>query len=111
MDVSDSEEEPQRKKARNQLDGNQEDVERLQSLKEENDSLRCQLEAYKNEVRANANRFRRGGECFRKISSSQISTGGSLEIGNESRAGGEGEANEDAAANAEGHAGTVDAVA
>lgn len=58
MDVSDSEEEPQRKKARNQLDGNQEDVERLQSLKEENDSLRCQLEAYKNEVRANASRFR-----------------------------------------------------
>lgn len=51
MDVSDSEEEPQRKKTRNQLDGNQEDVERLQSLKEENDSLRCQLEAYKNEVR------------------------------------------------------------
>lgn len=50
MDVSDSEEEPQRKKTRNQLDGNQEDVERLQSLKEENDSLRCQLEAYKNEV-------------------------------------------------------------
>lgn len=60
MDVSDSEEEPQRKKARNQLDGNQEDVERLQSLKEENDSLRCQLEAYKNEVRTNANQFRRG---------------------------------------------------
>lgn len=55
MDVSDSEEEPQRKKTRNQLDGNQEDVERLQSLKEENDSLRCQLEAYKNEVCINAN--------------------------------------------------------
>jgi len=49
MDVSDSEEEPQRKKTRNQSDGN-EDIERLQSLKEENDSLRCQLEAYKNEV-------------------------------------------------------------
>lgn len=61
MDVSDSEEEPQRKKARNQLDGSQEDVERLQSLKEENDSLRCQLEAYKNEVRTDCdNRFRRG---------------------------------------------------
>lgn len=55
MDVSDSEEEPQRKKTRNQLDNNQEDVERLQSLKEENDSLRCQLEAYKNEVCAKAN--------------------------------------------------------
>lgn len=50
MDVSDSEEEPQHKKTRNQSDGN-EDIERLQSLKEENDSLRCQLEAYKNEVR------------------------------------------------------------
>lgn len=50
MDVSDSEDEPQRKKTRNHLDGNQEDVEKLQSLKEENDSLRCQLEAYKNEV-------------------------------------------------------------
>lgn len=50
MDVSDSEEEPQRKKTRNQSD-NTEDIERLQSLKEENDSLRCQLEAYKNEVR------------------------------------------------------------
>lgn len=49
MDVSDSEEEPQRKKSRNPSDGN-EDVERLQALKEENDSLRCQLEAYKNEV-------------------------------------------------------------
>lgn len=49
MDVSDSEEEPQRKKGRNPSDGN-EDVERLQALKEENDSLRCQLEAYKNEV-------------------------------------------------------------
>jgi len=49
MDVSDSEEEPQRKKTRNQSDGN-EDIERLQNLKEENDSLRCQLEAYKNEV-------------------------------------------------------------
>lgn len=113
MDVSDSEEEPQRKKARNQLDGNQEDVERLQSLKEENDSLRCQLEAYKNEVRTimrinfvEASRRR----IFRKISRSLISTGGSLEIGNESRVGGEGEANEDAAANAEGYARTVDAV-
>ncbi|XP_076248942.1 ecto-NOX disulfide-thiol exchanger 2 [Calliopsis andreniformis] len=49
MEVSDSEEEPQRKKARNQLDSH-EDTDRLQVLKEENDSLRCQLEAYKNEV-------------------------------------------------------------
>lgn len=49
MEVSDSEDEPQRKKIRNQTSGN-EDSERLQSLKEENDSLRCQLEAYKNEV-------------------------------------------------------------
>lgn len=49
MEVSDSEEEPQRKKARNQSDSH-EDAERLQTLKEENDSLRCQLEAYKNEV-------------------------------------------------------------
>lgn len=57
MDVSDSEEEPQRKKTRNQMDSNQEDVERLQSLKEENDSLRCQLEAYKNEVCINAKQF------------------------------------------------------
>lgn len=53
MDVSDSEDEPQRKKVRNQSDGN-EDVEKLQTLKEENDSLRCQLEAYKNEVRIDA---------------------------------------------------------
>ncbi|CAK9798317.1 Ecto-NOX disulfide-thiol exchanger 1 [Anthophora quadrimaculata] len=49
MEVSDSEEEPQRKKQRNQSDTH-EDSERLQALKEENDSLRCQLEAYKNEV-------------------------------------------------------------
>ncbi|KOC61476.1 Ecto-NOX disulfide-thiol exchanger 1 [Habropoda laboriosa] len=49
MEVSDSEEEPQRKKLRNQSDAH-EDLERLQALKEENDSLRCQLEAYKNEV-------------------------------------------------------------
>ncbi|XP_076764611.1 ecto-NOX disulfide-thiol exchanger 2 isoform X3 [Xylocopa sonorina] len=49
MEVSDSEEEPQRKKARNQSDVH-DDTERLQTLKEENDSLRCQLEAYKNEV-------------------------------------------------------------
>ncbi|XP_043673893.1 ecto-NOX disulfide-thiol exchanger 2 isoform X1 [Vespula pensylvanica] len=46
MDVSDCEEESQRKKARIQADDN----EKMQSLKEENDSLRCQLEAYKNEV-------------------------------------------------------------
>lgn len=52
MEVSDSEEEPQRKKARNQSDVH-DDSERLQTLKEENDSLRCQLEAYKNEVRNN----------------------------------------------------------
>lgn len=49
MEVSDSEEEPQRKKTRNQLDSH-DDSDRLQVLKEENDSLRCQLEAYKNEV-------------------------------------------------------------
>lgn len=49
MDVSDSEDEPQRKKSRSQSEAN-DDVERLQNLKEENDSLRCQLEAYKNEV-------------------------------------------------------------
>ncbi|XP_017753347.1 PREDICTED: ecto-NOX disulfide-thiol exchanger 2 isoform X2 [Eufriesea mexicana] len=49
MEVSDSEEEPQRKKTRNQSDTH-DDIERLQTLKEENDSLRCQLEAYKNEV-------------------------------------------------------------
>ncbi|XP_068979051.1 ecto-NOX disulfide-thiol exchanger 2 isoform X1 [Bombus flavifrons] len=49
MEVSDSEEEPQRKKTRNQSDAH-DDIERLQVLKEENDSLRCQLEAYKNEV-------------------------------------------------------------
>lgn len=49
MDVSDSEEEPQRKKTRIQAD-NSDDSEKMQSLKEENDSLRCQLEAYKNEV-------------------------------------------------------------
>ncbi|OXU25436.1 hypothetical protein TSAR_015699 [Trichomalopsis sarcophagae] len=49
MEVSDSEDEPQRKKPRN-LSACNEDSEKLQSLKEENDSLRCQLEAYKNEV-------------------------------------------------------------
>lgn len=49
MDVSDSEDEPQRKKSRIQS-SNYEDSEKLQTLKEENDSLRCQLEAYKNEV-------------------------------------------------------------
>ncbi|XP_058798366.1 ecto-NOX disulfide-thiol exchanger 2 [Phymastichus coffea] len=49
MEVSDSEDEPQRKKLRNQPTAN-EDSERLQAIKEENDSLRCQLEAYKNEV-------------------------------------------------------------
>ncbi|XP_014211999.1 ecto-NOX disulfide-thiol exchanger 2 isoform X2 [Copidosoma floridanum] len=49
MEVSDLEDEPQRKKVRNDQMVN-EDAERLQSVKEENDSLRCQLEAYKNEV-------------------------------------------------------------
>lgn len=49
MEVSDSEDEPQRKKQKNLID-NHEDIERVQILKEENDSLRCQLEAYKNEV-------------------------------------------------------------
>lgn len=49
MDVSDSEDEPHRKKSRSQSEAN-DDIERLQNLKEENDSLRCQLEAYKNEV-------------------------------------------------------------
>ncbi|XP_012276181.1 ecto-NOX disulfide-thiol exchanger 2 [Orussus abietinus] len=48
MEVSDSEDEPQRKKIRSQEFN--EDAEKLQTLKEENDSLRCQLEAYKNEV-------------------------------------------------------------
>ncbi|KAJ8670638.1 hypothetical protein QAD02_001897 [Eretmocerus hayati] len=46
MEVSDAEDEPQRKRLRNQI----EDSERLLTLREENDSLRCQLEAYKNEV-------------------------------------------------------------
>lgn len=49
MEVSDSEDEPQRKKPKNLTD-NHDDMERVQILKEENDSLRCQLEAYKNEV-------------------------------------------------------------
>ncbi|KAG7211145.1 hypothetical protein KM043_010469 [Ampulex compressa] len=49
MEVSDSEDEPQRKKIRNQVEA-QDDADRLQALKDENDSLRCQLEAYKNEV-------------------------------------------------------------
>lgn len=66
MDVSDSEEEPQRKKSRIQTDGN-EDVEKLQSLKEENDSLRCQLEAYKNEVRAIKHLATRWIEAMREI--------------------------------------------
>lgn len=52
MEVSDSEDEPQRKKSRN-LSSCNEDSEKLQSVKEENDSLRCQLEAYKNEVKPN----------------------------------------------------------
>ncbi|XP_074093740.1 ecto-NOX disulfide-thiol exchanger 2 isoform X2 [Cotesia typhae] len=50
MEVSDSEDEPQRKKARIQGSEAEED-ERVQAiLKEESKSLRCQLEAYKNEV-------------------------------------------------------------
>lgn len=50
MEVSDSEDEPQRKKAR--IQGSEaEGDERVQAiLKEESESLRCQLEAYKNEV-------------------------------------------------------------
>ena len=48
MEVSDSEDEPQRKKLRLQDIGD--DCEKLQTLKDEADSLRCQLEAYKNEV-------------------------------------------------------------
>lgn len=51
MEVSDSEDEPQRKKLRSQTDINEE-CEKLQLLKDEADSLRCQLEAYKNEVPA-----------------------------------------------------------
>lgn len=46
MDLSD-EDEPHRKKSRS---NNSEYIEKVQSLKDENDSLRCQLEAYKNEV-------------------------------------------------------------
>ncbi|KAL7303960.1 hypothetical protein TKK_0003618 [Trichogramma kaykai] len=49
MEVSDTEDEPQRKRARINL-AFHEDTEKFQNLKEENDSLRCQLEAYKNEV-------------------------------------------------------------
>lgn len=42
MDVSDEDEPPLKKKHR--------DSEEKNNLKEENDSLRCQMEAYKNEV-------------------------------------------------------------
>lgn len=49
MEVSDSEDEPQRKKMRPHVD-HVDDGDKLHVLKEENDSLRCQLEAYKNEV-------------------------------------------------------------
>lgn len=42
MDVSDEDEPPLKKKHRNEDEKN--------NLKEENDSLRCQMEAYKNEV-------------------------------------------------------------
>lgn len=48
MEVSDSEDEPQRKKPRTQLDPD--DQGKVHALKDEADSLRCQLEAYKNEV-------------------------------------------------------------
>lgn len=52
MDVSDTEDEPsQRKRTKISID----DTEKLNNLKEENDSLRCQLEAYKNEVNINYN--------------------------------------------------------
>ncbi|XP_034934226.1 ecto-NOX disulfide-thiol exchanger 2 isoform X2 [Chelonus insularis] len=53
MEVSDSEEEPQKKKSRLQhtTERNTDNSESgIQSLKEESESLRCQLEAYKNEV-------------------------------------------------------------
>lgn len=45
MEVSDEDEAP---KKRNKTDSNAED---LANLKEENNILRCQMEAYKNEVR------------------------------------------------------------
>ncbi|XP_063976097.1 ecto-NOX disulfide-thiol exchanger 2 [Diachasmimorpha longicaudata] len=48
MEVSDSEEEPLRKRTRTLPDSD--DTAKLHALKEEADSLRCQLEAYKNEV-------------------------------------------------------------
>lgn len=44
MDVSDEEETP-RKRMRDSV------IEEKNSLKEENESLRCQMEAYKNEVK------------------------------------------------------------
>ncbi|XP_008558980.1 ecto-NOX disulfide-thiol exchanger 2 isoform X1 [Microplitis demolitor] len=50
MEVSDSEEEPQRKKVRAQVGSETEGDERVHAFKEESESLRCQLEAYKNEV-------------------------------------------------------------
>lgn len=46
MDVSDEEETP-RKRLRDSI------IEEKNNLKEENDSLRCQMEAYKNEVSKN----------------------------------------------------------
>lgn len=48
MEVSDSEDEPQRKKSRS--NNNSESSEKVQDLEEDADSLKCQLEAYKNEV-------------------------------------------------------------
>ncbi|XP_044003931.1 ecto-NOX disulfide-thiol exchanger 2 isoform X2 [Aphidius gifuensis] len=48
MEVSDSEDEPQRKKAR--CTNGSEDNDKVQTLEEDADSLKCQLEAYKNEV-------------------------------------------------------------
>lgn len=53
MEVSDSEEEPQRKKVRAQVGSETEGDERVHAFKEESESLRCQLEAYKNEVLIN----------------------------------------------------------
>lgn len=57
MEVSDSEDEPPRKKLRSQNEII-EDNEKLQALKDEADSLRCQLEAYKNEVCKKKNKIK-----------------------------------------------------
>lgn len=83
MDVSDSEDEPQRKKSmRNQSDGN-EDIEKLQTLKEENDSLRCQLEAYKNEVCVNSESTMDDTHEICNLRISRLALGGSFKVGNE----------------------------